>query len=75
MQKLTPVISGYPIGVYKVSRPLEGSAKTASQNYSRIHRRDRAKTAIGMPIPRDGLAMTLARRSRVRRSVHPEEAN
>jgi len=54
----------YPIGVYNVSRPLEGSAKTASQNYSRIHRRDRAKTAVGMPIPRDGLAMTLARRSR-----------
>jgi len=55
----------YPIGIYTVSRPLEGSPSKvyATHTISRTSRsRQRAKPSIGAPAARDAVALSLARR-------------
>jgi len=54
----------YPIGLYTVSRPLAGQPnKTfAAHAQSRFQRKDRSRPLPGMPITRDSLAISLARR-------------
>jgi len=54
----------YPIGVYTVSRPLEGPPTKvyATHTIVRNPRRDRARASMGMPIAKDAVAMALARR-------------
>ncbi|KAG8858541.1 hypothetical protein FRB96_005213 [Tulasnella sp. 330] len=55
----------YSIGVYTVSRPLGGTPSAIlynSQSPSRTTRKERSRPAPGMPLPRDAVAMSLARR-------------
>ncbi|KAG8993461.1 hypothetical protein FRB94_010750 [Tulasnella sp. JGI-2019a] len=55
----------YSIGVYTVSRPLGGGPPIkmyTPQFSSRVVRKDRSRPAPGMPMPRDSVAMSLARR-------------
>ncbi|KAG8895913.1 hypothetical protein FRB99_000278, partial [Tulasnella sp. 403] len=56
----------YPVGVYAVSRPLDGPATKGytTHTVTRNARRDRSKAAIGMPVTRDSVALALARRLR-----------
>jgi len=54
----------YPVGVYTVSRPLQGPPAKVYTIHSpnRTRGRERSKAAIGMPIQRDAVALSLARR-------------
>jgi len=57
----------YPIGVYTVSRPLQGSSTKvyATATVTRTTKRQRSsKSAVGMPLARDAVALALARRQK-----------
>lgn len=59
--------TGYPIGVYTISRPLTGAPTKVYATVTKPScRRDRAKGALGMPVTRDAVALALARRMKVR---------
>lgn len=53
----------YSIGVYTISRPLAGVPTKVYATITKPScRRDRAKSALGMPVTRDAVALALARR-------------
>lgn len=53
----------YPIGVYTISRPLSGAPARVYATVTKPScRRDRTKSALGMPVTRDAVALALARR-------------
>lgn len=52
----------YPIGIYTVSRPLDGPPAKVYATATVTRRRERSKAAMGMPVARDAVALALARR-------------
>lgn len=61
---------GYPIGIYTVSRPLDGAptksyALTQPSSTVRSRGRERTKAALGISVQRDAVTLALARRLRV----------